>query len=137
MFCKILATMLFSVLTIFSYANFNASGLTHKDVSLTMKKIIQEQPESIRSFDGERMYLTPHRIFPTNNGLFLCNDQSSIFLPEILGDQDGVYLLCARRLKMKCVNDECKYCCWDAYQDGIECPICGYPGDPKYTQTFH
>jgi hypothetical protein len=70
MFCKILVAMLFSVFTIFSYANFNACDLTHKDVSLAMKKIIQEQPDSIRSFDGERMYLLPHRIFPTNNGLF-------------------------------------------------------------------
>jgi hypothetical protein len=130
MFCKFLIAMLFPVFTIFSYANFNACDLTHKDVSLTVNQIIEQQPDSICRFDGERMYLIPHRIFPTTNGLFLCNDQSSIFLPALLGDQNGVYLPCARKLKMRCINEKCRFCCWDAYQDGIECPVCTIPGDP-------
>jgi hypothetical protein len=130
MFCKILIVMLFPVFTIFSHANFNSCDLTDKDVSLTVNEIIREQPDSICSFDGKRMYLMPHRIFPTNNGLFLCNDQSSIFLPALLGDQNGVYLPCVRKLKMRCVNDDCGFCCWDAYKDGIECPNCYVPGEP-------
>lgn len=95
-----------------------------------MDQIIQEQPDSICNFDGERLYLMPHRIVPTNNGLFLRNDQSSIFLPMLFGDQNRIYILCIRKLKMRCVNKDCKFCCWDAYKDGIECPICNVPGDP-------
>ena len=130
MFCKILVTMLFSVFTIFSYANSSAGDLTRKDISLTMEKILQEQPDSICSFDGERMYLIPHRIFPTNNGLFLRNDQSSIPLPKLLGDENGVYLPCVKRLKMRCVNGNCGFCCWDAFRDGFECPRCNTIGEP-------
>jgi hypothetical protein len=130
MFCKLLAVMLFPVLTIFSYANFSTSDLSPTDVFLTVDQIIKEQPDSIRSFDGERMYLVPHHIFATNSGLFLRDDRSSIFIPKLFVDEKGIYIPCVRKLKMICVNDRCGYCCWDAYRDGIECPVCGYPGDP-------
>jgi hypothetical protein len=130
MFCKILVALLFPVFTISCYANSSAFDRFHKDVSLALSQIVQEQPDSICSFDGERMYLMSHRIFPTNDGMYLCHDQSFIFLPLLLKDQNGIYLPCLKSITMRCINPSCGYCCWNAYRDGIECPVCCIPGDP-------
>ena len=113
-------------------ANENASAYTPKcqKISSTIIQIITEQSDSIQYFDGERLYLKVERICPTNNGLLLCNNHSSILLPTLFTDPMGYYLPCLKTCRMKCINPECKYCCWDAYKYGIECPHCEYPGDP-------
>ena len=125
-----LSAVFYCILSIFAYGDCSSCDLSCKGVSCTVNQIMAEQPDSVFRFDEERMYLMPDRIIPTSKGLFLCNEQSSIFLPALFGDQKGIYIPCVRKLRMMCANDNCGYCCWDAYADGIECPRCGYPGDP-------
>ena len=131
MFHKVLLVFILSCTIILADENVSPCELKCQEISSAITQIIEEQSDSIQSFDGARLYLKTERIFPTNHGLLLCNSQSSILLPSLFADQTGCYIPCVKKCRMKCINPRCKYCCWDAYEDGIACPACGEPGDPK------
>ncbi len=134
MFYKALLMLILAVTSLLANENASEYALKHQEISSAVSsvviQIVTEQSDSIQYFEEDRLYLKAERIFPINNGLLLCNGQSSIILPALFTDQTGYYLPCARRYLMQCVNSNCGYCCWDAYEDGVACPACGAGGDP-------
>ena len=92
---------------------------------------MSDQPDSIVDCLEGRIYLKAERIYPTEKGLFLCNEDSAIPIPTLHSDQQGCYLNCAQFDQLvvfyKCTNPNCRNV-WDPYAYGYRCPKCKSPG---------
>ena len=92
--------------------------------------IMKEQPDSIEFYEEGKLYLKSEKIFPTRNGLFLCNKNSFISLPIVHSTERGSYITFQPkdewRVFYKCSNPKCGnefLGPWKMGQTSI-CPLC-------------
>lgn len=91
---------------------------------------MSEQPDAIIHYQEDKLYLKPERIIPTQNGLFLYDNNSAIRLAVVFSDQQGCYIRCVQYDELagfyKCTNKDCNNV-WDPNRSR-KCPKCGSPG---------
>lgn len=90
MFRSLLFLSILSIVSVFAHEEFNPYALLKSsDPAL---QILAEQPDSIESIQGGKLYLKTERILLTKQGLFLLSSQSMIPLAAIFADDHGCYI---------------------------------------------
>lgn len=94
-----------STILVFMAAQLN--GISNEIISETEQvaqeqlycamQILEEQPDSVKFYDQGKLYLKSERILATEKGLFLCDENSAIFLPIIHSADRGSFVTMAPR----------------------------------------
>jgi hypothetical protein len=77
---------------------------SHEQVT-TFLRILEEQPESIEAWIGDRVYLKPDKVHLTRRAVLLQDGISLIPLPAFAYDQNGLFMLCSREAAQKEAKD--------------------------------
>lgn len=119
MFLNFFIIFILSLTSLCAHEEINTHRFDHLDTFPIVLQIFSEQAESIQSHDDEngKLYLKSERIYPSNNQLWLYDNNSAISLPTLFMDKNGYYILSR-------IRGEVPY----------QCPNCGrrwyYSEDP-------
>ncbi len=119
------------MMLILSVGSLSAYESGNKKASPLLMQIATKQAESIRYYDGERVYLKAEKIYPTSQGPVLYHGGSSILLPNLSADDTGYYLSCRSKddYYFRCPNPDCGTGWWFTETWSPLCPSCGTPGE--------
>lgn len=82
--------------------------------------VMMNSLSAVKCVDGHKIYLKTERILPSDNGMMLVGDDSSmILLPKLYSDQYGCYI---KSFMM------CKSCGFDLPEGIEDCPECWSEG---------
>lgn len=77
--------------------NIENENLCELKDSTQILRIIEEQPDSVEGWVGDKIYLASYRIAITRRGAYLCNRESRILLPAFALDQNGIFIRCKQK----------------------------------------
>lgn len=86
-------------------ANISECDYKIQGVARTVLQILEEQPDSIEDWSGDRIYLNPERIHVSRNGVFVSNRRSKVMLEAFAVDKRGVFIRCQKEHVSKEAQD--------------------------------